>query len=605
MLRLALLASLAACLAGQWSSNPIQNLAVGDRAGAQAVPKIAVTSDGGCYIAWFDNSGAGYAVYLQRLDAAGVEQWPHNGVLVSGHAQNSSLVDWDLIVDRDDAAVLAFTDVRSGPDLDVYAYRIDPSGAFAWGGNGIALSANTDDEANPRLGQASDGDFVCVWPNTTSRSLRVQRLDAAGSVRYPQDGLVIPGDATDTPAFAQIVAGDQGSFIVSWVRALAFSGTRHLHTQKFDAAGQPLWGAQRLVVFDAAILPIAHEPRLLADGQGGAIYGWHFAAGSVFSVRVQRILANGVEAFAHNGIDVATHAASKFDPALLWLPHAQDILVFWNERNTGQSQWGISGQRIDAAGGRRFGAAGAVLLPVDTVNKLAPVATRFGDGALVCVLETSLGPIQHKVRAVRMRGDGTLAGPVVDASVAVSEKLRLQATASASGVAMLCWSDRRADSGDVFAQNVNPNGTLGANLGATLLYGCTNPAQSMAVLGRPAVGMPLTLIVDNPLLTQPAGSPSVFLLAAQPAPGFPCGIGVPGFGMQGNGAPGEVLVDLTGPVLALPGSSLPSARLRIDVPLELGFVGARLYVQGALLDPLPAAVAPIGLGRAARLELAF
>lgn len=600
LLSLLLLSSVAA----QWSTNPLQNLAIGDRSGDQAVAKIAATSDGGCYLAWFDNSGSGYAVYLQRLDPAGVEQWAHNGLLISSHPQNSSLVDWDLIVDDEDHAVLAFTDVRNGPDLDVYAYRIAPDGTFVWGNDGVALSNNTDSEANPRLCQASNGNIVCVWPNTTARTLQVQRLNATGSLLYAGNGLTILGDGTDTPAFARVVAGDNASFIVAWVRALAFAGTKHIHTQKFDGAGAPLWGAQRFVLFDAASLPIAHEPRLLPDGQGGAVYAWHYAVGNAFSARVQRMQSNGSEAFAHNGVDVATHAMGKFDPAVLWNGDAQEITVFWNERNAGQSQWGISGQRFDATGNRLWGAAGAVLLPVNPVNKLSPVATPFGTGAQVFVLETSLGPIQHKVLGMRVLGSGALAGPVVEASRVVSEKLRLQATASASGVAMLCWSDRRLDGGDVYAQNVNPDGTLGARVGSALLYGCTNPMLSFAVSGRPAVGTRLTLLASNPLNTQAAGSPSIFLLAALPAPGA-CGVSIPGFGMQGGGAAGELLVDLQNAHVPLPGTPLPDARIDLDLPLDLSLVGARLHAQAVLVDPLPFAIAPIALTRAARLDLGF
>lgn len=57
-----------ACLA-QWSSDASQNLVIADRSGEQTQAKIVATSDGGCYISWFDNHAGGYDVYLQRLDA--------------------------------------------------------------------------------------------------------------------------------------------------------------------------------------------------------------------------------------------------------------------------------------------------------------------------------------------------------------------------------------------------------------------------------------------------------------------------------------------------------------------------------------------------------
>lgn len=55
----------------QWTNNTAINNAICDTTGDQATPKIAATSDGGCYIVWFDNRGGSYAVYLQKIDAAG------------------------------------------------------------------------------------------------------------------------------------------------------------------------------------------------------------------------------------------------------------------------------------------------------------------------------------------------------------------------------------------------------------------------------------------------------------------------------------------------------------------------------------------------------
>lgn len=609
MLRGLLPFALTSALAAQWATDPLRNLAIGDRSGEQVLAKIAAIPDGGCYIAWFDNSAGGYAVYMQRLDAAGVEQWPHGGVLLSNQPQSSSLVDWDLICLDDGTAVVAFTDVRSGPDLDVYAYRVAQNGTLLWGNNGVALSNNSDDEANPRLCQTSDGAIVCVWPNTTTRTLRAQRLDLAGNQLHAADGLRIPGDANDTPAFARVVAGDAGSFIVSWVRAMAFNGTRHLHTQKFDPAGAPVWGTQRQVVFDLAVLPIAHEPRLLPDGAGGAIYAWHYAVGLTFSVRVQRLTAAGVEVFPHNGVDAATHAMGKFDPALVWHQASQSILVFWNERNSAQSSWGISGNRIDATGARLWGPSGAVLLPVNTVNKLPPVAVGYDDGAQVFVFENSLGPVQHKLLGMRVRGDGSLATPVVDVSRAVSEKLRLQAAVSPSGVAMVCWTDKRADAGDTYAQNFNPDGSLGARLASVQLYGCANPAGSFAVSDLPRLGGAFSLVVDNPLGTQAVGSASVFVLASAPAAGFPCGVSVPGLGMAGGGAAGELLFDPAQPApmfVGTPwqGGSTPG-RLPLLMPNNLSLVGRELFVQGAIVDLTVGALAPVALTRAARLRFGY
>ena len=79
-LALASLASTTSAFA-QWSSDPMMNLGVAMKPDEQVQPKIRPTPDGGCYISWFDNDPSGnppfgYDVFLQRLDANGVAQFP-------------------------------------------------------------------------------------------------------------------------------------------------------------------------------------------------------------------------------------------------------------------------------------------------------------------------------------------------------------------------------------------------------------------------------------------------------------------------------------------------------------------------------------------------
>ena len=128
----------------QWSTDPNVDNIVYNGLGDQVTPKIASTSDGGVYVGWFDNRAGNYDMRLQRYDAAGFPQFDPNGLLISDKAQNSSLVEWDLIADSSDNAVLVFTDLRNGVDLDVQAYRISPAGAFLWGADGVGISNNSE-----------------------------------------------------------------------------------------------------------------------------------------------------------------------------------------------------------------------------------------------------------------------------------------------------------------------------------------------------------------------------------------------------------------------------------------------------------------------------
>jgi hypothetical protein len=601
----------AALATGQWPGTSSPNVPIGAANGDQAVPRIGAAPDGSCWIAWFDNRTGNYDVRLQRLDPAGVPVFAAGGLVVSSNPQSTSLVDWDLLADRDGCAVVTFTDVRAGGELDVYAYRIDPAGNQLWGQNGVTLSNNADYEANPRVCEASDGDFVFLWPNTALRTLQLQRLDRLGVPRYPGDGIAIPGDAGATPAFARLVAADNGAVIASWVRTLSFTGNKHVHTQKFDALGNALWnGGTRLPVFDLASVPIAHEPRLVADGAGGALYGWHYAVGSsTFFVRVQRVLASGTEFWPHNGVDVSTSSNPRFDPALAWHADAQELVVAWNERNAGQSQWGLFAQRLDVGGNPLWGTTGSQLLPINTTLKLAPTAAVLGAGhTSVAVLSESLGALQKAVQVFHLLPNGQLqGGGPTDASTVASDKLRLVCTASRSGTTFLTWGDNRAAGGaDVYAAAVDFGGAIGLQLAQALPLGCgTNPPASLFVDARPAIGTTVTMTLTNPLGTQAAGSLVALALGLSAFPG-PCGVPVPGFGMAGPGQNGELHLDLGAGdyVLGLAGIlTSPTAVVTVpySVPLAPALIAFSFYAQGIVVDPAPGA--SVGLGLTNGLQL--
>jgi hypothetical protein len=453
----------------QWPADPAENLAIADRPSEQVIPKIAATPDGGVYIAWFDLASGSYDVYLQRLDAAGVEQFPHNGLLISDEPQNTFLVDWDLIADSQGNAVIVFTDIRDGGDLDVHAYRVSPGGDFLWGAEGVALSANLDFEPAPRVAEASDGDFVFVWsrlPDTADGTIVMQRLSPEGVPQLQAGGLPIAGAPGEDPGFAAIVAADDGNVIVSWVRDTAFPvGLRHVKVEKFAPDGTSVWG-EPVSVFDAFSVPIAYTPKLHGDGNGGALVLWHRSDNTnLFNCFVQHLDADGSELFPHNGIAVSTNTAvNHIDPALAYRADTGEILVFWNQRNPAQSMWGISGQKLSSDGTRQWGNAGLSLLPVDAVNKSGPRAVPYADGAMVFLSDEPTGQFGlRRALGLRVDGDGAPVwdgSPVVLSSV-LSTKSRLPIAINGAGMVVAAWEDDRNGTPDVYAQNVNPDGSLG------------------------------------------------------------------------------------------------------------------------------------------------
>lgn len=594
LLVLSLLPGLAAA---QWTSNAALNTSVCGHAGDQAVPKCAATGDGRTWVGWFDQASGNYDVYVQLLDANGNELLAHDGLLVSANPQSTSLVDWDLIADAQGNCVLAFTDTRAGSDLDVYAYRISPAGQFLWGANGVVLSNNADYEVNPKLIQTSDGAFVCAWarlPTGTQGSIRVQKLDAAGVPQYAAEGFAITGTASEHPAFCDLVPAPGGAYIVQWLRDITqFNSPRHIRAQKFDAAGNALWAAP-VAVYDFNSVPIGYQPIVQPDGAGGALFAWHRSSGTTYDSLVQHLDANGTELFAHNGVLVSTEAnRGKFDPSLAWLPASGEMVVAFDKRNAGQSQWALCAQRISAAGARLWTDNGIELMPLDGVAKSFERCLPFGNGALVFCFEQPTALPQYHVLGFRLDASGASqwgAGPLFVSSNN-SSKDDVEAVIDGSGMARLVWHDERNDGGDVFAQNVNPDGTLGIPVTCTSSTYCVGAPNSAGPGAAIAFSGGTSVALNDFTLTAsgcPANVNAYFIYGSTQVQlplgdGFRC-VGGSIFRLrpaQSTGAGGVVarLVDFTqppagsGPGLIAPGSTWNFQLYYRDVggPLGTGF----------------------------------
>lgn len=451
----------------QWPDDPAVNLAIADRTGSQQIPLVGSTSDGGTYVAWFDNASGSYQVYLQRLSAEGVEQWPHNGLLISSHPQNTALFGWDMIVDSSDNAVIVFSDIRDGGDLDTFAYRVSSAGQMLWGADGVQLSINPDFDPAPRVAEASNGDFVFVWlrdPSSGDGDIRMQRLTAGGVPLLAGGGLPVVVSAGEDPGFVQIVPAENGNVILSWLRNIrSFSSPRHLRARKFSPAGSPVW-ASNVEVYNAFSLPIGYFPIVLSDGAGGAVIAWHRSDGSLYNSFLQHLDSSGTELFPHNGVAVSTTPGMyHIGPALAYNRTSGESFIFWNEENTFQSQWGVYGQKFSPSGSRMWTDGGEVLMPVDSLFKSIPRTVPYSDGAMVFLLDEPGGFGTDRVLGMRVNGLGNQVWPgsQVLISSTPSQKGRYPVTIAPSGVVTLAWEDNRNGTVDVFGQNIRPDGELG------------------------------------------------------------------------------------------------------------------------------------------------
>lgn len=450
----------------QWTNDPAVNTPTVVAPSDQDVFKLAVAPDGSSWIGWYDFQPGGIQVRVQRLDADGNQTFDSAGLIVSTNPQNTSVTDWDLRADSNGNCMLAFNDIRSGGDLDIYAYLISPSGTQLWGPNGVTISDNTDFEADPRIVELGNGEYVVTWPRFgTGRGLYMQRLSASGAIQLAPGGVKIAGVGNESPAFHEVIAVSASDVIISWVRdTTSFSSPRHVFVQRFDLNGAGQWGGGNpVVVMNTTVVPIAHRPRLISDDQGGAVIAWHDTRTGVFNCWAQRLDANGSPMFAAQGAFASGEPArQQLDPAIAMLSTG-DVMMYFRNLDGSQNQQSLNVQRFDATGARMLTDNGIALLPFDGQFKSPPRAARVNGGVAGIVdRQPVLGNLNGILELLRVDAAGAfLDGGPVSVSTATSSKGRLALAEAGSGALIAAWGDDRNGNDDGFAQRINADGSLG------------------------------------------------------------------------------------------------------------------------------------------------
>jgi hypothetical protein len=242
-----------------------------------------------------------------------------------------------------------------------------------------------------------------------------------------------------------------------------------MFAQKFAAAdGANLWGDDPITVEDASAggLQFGNFPPFVYDGAGGAVFVWYTQAGQV---KAQHVDASGTPLFPQNGVLASTDASQNhFEPDGAYDPATGDIYIVWRETDLlTQNQIGVNAQRIDSTGARRWTDSGLVLVPLaafvdETEMTALPVAD--AGGGFVAAWASDGPPNPTPLHATRLDADGNYVWPgnIVDFSTEPNDTARLAGTVGNFGYFAYVWTaDASSGSGDVHAQNVNPDGTLG------------------------------------------------------------------------------------------------------------------------------------------------
>jgi len=461
-------------LYAQWPANPEQNLKLTNSSFEEVIPKVAYGPDGHVWVSWFSAENGNYNVRVQRFSFNGEPAFPQEGILVSNHTQMSWLTDWDMKVDSQNNAILAFLDVRTG-NQDIYVYKISPDGAFLWGNDGIAVSNDATEDYTPALGVTDQNNVIVTWMTETDTKL--QKIMADGTLALAQPMLFHEEGFSHT--WPQIMPQDNDSFILKYAKDSGpfYAVTRHVFAQKYDSNLNPVWATPTTITNQGGISSWTQIFSTATDGDGGFVICWYEDrdADQMRNVYVQHVLNDGSVAFAANGVQPTVNTSTQhFYPIVAFDQFTGDTWMVWSETDANQNARGLRAQKLDSTGNSVLGENGLEIISLGSQSPM-PMKAHVVNSELVAVFTGALNgsAVDTEIKAFKLNTNGqhVWPGEFVSIKTAASNVVHMKATDFMYNQMVFAWEDSRTDPASVYLQNLNFNGSIGIVINPTAIQG--------------------------------------------------------------------------------------------------------------------------------------
>ncbi len=264
--------------APQWALNGVN---ICSATGTQQTPLIVADGAGGAWVAWQDARSSGTHYYAQRVDASGTALYTADGIPVCVASGSRSGLAISPVPGG--GVALAWRDTRNGLG-ELFVQSVDGTGAVAWATDGVSIASTV----NSTVSLAADGAFqYVVWDDTRDpgeTQIYAQRIDATGATVWGADVPVCTAPGSQSDPLAAV--DGSGRLVAVW-RDARNPGT-DIYAQIVSAAGATVAAADGVPL---CAFPDFRQSLVMALGPSGEILaGWDDrrddSAGDVYVIRV-------------------------------------------------------------------------------------------------------------------------------------------------------------------------------------------------------------------------------------------------------------------------------------------------------------------------------
>jgi hypothetical protein len=262
-------------------------------------PQLVSDGSGAAIIIWQQPTGTNFdiGIYAQKVDATGSVEWAPGGIIIATITTDGSfpVMPSGIAPDGSGGAIVVWPDYRNG-NWDIYAQRVDAGGSMLWTADGIAVSSASGTQEEPRIIADNSGGGIVAWQDFRSGAcdLYAQKIDLSGAAQWTVDGAAICS-ADGNRKLSGLESDGSGGAILAWVDER--NGSMDVFAQCVNAVGSVMWMVDGVPVCTAS--GQQYEDALTSDGQGGAVIAWtdernlNSVPGGILEIYAQKITAAG------------------------------------------------------------------------------------------------------------------------------------------------------------------------------------------------------------------------------------------------------------------------------------------------------------------------
>lgn len=343
-----------------------------------------------------------------------------------------------------------------------------PAAVFSWQDNGVAVTTAFDDQRNPDIAPDGSGGAIICWTDEragiSDKNIYAQRIDAQGKILWSSTdvAICITTGSQDNP---RIIADGNGGAIIAWVDSRTDTGD--IYAQKVDSAGNVQWTINGVAVCTAS--GTQDDLQLVSDGQGGAIIAWNDVRYSPYSyVFIQHIASSdGSIQWGANGKAVAGSTINAYIGYLLSDNAKGAYLII---RNNTASSMNLIFQHINSAGTALLSGNGTEILDLDVY--LSQIKAVHSSDNQILITGT-MGSTAFDLWATKIDGSGSRQWGVDGVTVCNAANYQEQPDilTTSNGGAFVVWIDDRDGTGklDLYLEIIGPSGTVSVVNGVPLI----------------------------------------------------------------------------------------------------------------------------------------